>query len=254
MATDKDLMLPNETNRIFWHRNIGSEMKPAFGERRQLLVEGFPDSEEMRAESARLSGDRTVPNHPYPYEKSRPFFWRVTAGFEDLNGDGHMDMITHDGHQRKLTLYAQVPDQTGKLVLRRIGRLKLTDGRLIDDAIVGRKAHWTESFRCIDWNRDGLIDVMYSLAGPNNGKGSIFFLKNVGIRHQPVFALPEPVYCFGKPIYVTEHGPNPWFGDYDGDGNPDIVTCVEFSVYPYFSHAALMMKQAPQYRFGPLEQ
>ncbi len=35
--------------------------------------------------------------------------------------------------------------------------LRLTDGRPINDAIVNRRAHWTESFRAIDWNADGLF-------------------------------------------------------------------------------------------------
>jgi hypothetical protein len=33
-----------------------------------------------------------------------------------------------------------------------------------------------------------------------------------------------------------------------GDGKPDIVACVEWSVYPFYSHAALMMKKRPAYR------
>jgi hypothetical protein len=54
--------------------------------------------------------------------------------------------------------------------------------------------------------------------------------------------------CFGEPIRITNHGPHPWPGDFDGDGKPDIVACVEWSVYPFYSHAALMMKKRPTYR------
>ena len=34
------------------------------------------------------------------------------------------------------------------------------DGRLIDDSIVGREQHWTESFRAVDWNGDGKPDLV----------------------------------------------------------------------------------------------
>ena len=59
--------------------------------------------------------------------------------------------------------------------------------------------------------------------------------------------------CFGEPIRITNHGPNAWPGDFDGDGKPDLVTCVEWSVYPYYSHAALMMKQRPAFKIGKVE-
>jgi hypothetical protein len=38
-----DLMLPNETNRIFWYRNIGTRKGPRFGPRLQLICDGYPD-------------------------------------------------------------------------------------------------------------------------------------------------------------------------------------------------------------------
>jgi len=38
----------------------------------------------------------------------------------------------------------------------------------------------------------------------------------------------------------------------DGDGKPDILTCVEWSVYPFFSHNALEMKKRPAYKTSPV--
>ena len=245
-----DLVLPNETNRIFWYKNIGTRAEPRFGERRQIVCDGYADSADARAASAGLAADRRVPNSPYPYEKAQPFFWRTGAGFADFNGDGLMDLVTHDGFTRKLTLFAQYRDATGELRLRKHGPLKLADERLIDDSLVGRTRHWTEAFRCVDWDGDGLIDVVYSCAGSDPAKGSLFLLRNCGNRTEPVFEPPVPVLCFGEPIHVTAHGPHPWVGDYTGDGTPDIVTCVEWSVYPFYRHAALVMPERPRVEVG----
>jgi hypothetical protein len=239
-----DLLLPNETNRIFWYKNIGTRRQPKFGERRQIICDGYPDFPEKRAQSARRAA--ADPDNPYPLEEDQPFFWRTGAGFADWNGDGLPDLVTHDGHTRKLTLFVQYRDAEGKLRLRKDRVLKLADGRPIDDAVVGRPNHWTESFKCVDWDGDGLLDLIYTCAGLPS-QGSIFLLRNVGTKAEPKFADPVPLCCFGEPIKITSHGPHPWVGDLDGDGKPDILACVEWSVYPFYSHAALTMKERPAF-------
>jgi hypothetical protein len=164
-----------------------------------------------------------------------------------------MDMITHHGHTRKLTLFVQYRDDAEQLRLRKEGPLTLADGRLIDDTIVDRAKHWTESFRCVDWDGDGLIDIIYSCAGTEAAKGSIYLLRNCGTATDPVFEPPVTLCCFGDPIKVTSHGPHPAVADINGDGKPDILTCVEWSVYPFFSHAAIDMESRPEYELGPVE-
>jgi len=239
----KDLMLPNETNRIVRYRNTGTAQGPEFGPRQFLEVDGFPDSEELRAESGRLAEDANLPNYPYPYDDRSPFFWRTGAAFADWNDDGLMDFITHD-NTRKATLFAQYLDAEGRRRLRKHGHVRLADGRLIDDSIVGRPKHWTESFRAVDWDGDGLVDLVYSCAST----GKIYLLRNVGSRTEPVFDEPRELLCYGEPIAFTIHGPHPWAGDLNGDGKPDLLGCVEWSVYPFYCHAAIEMDEHPEYR------
>jgi len=246
----KDLVCPNETNRILWYRNAGTKKQPQFEQRRQILCDGYPDSPEARSLSNQRANDPKSNNGVYPTEEERPFMWRTGTAIADFNGDALMDLVTHDGLSRVATLFVQYRDQDGTLRLKKDGPLKLDDGRCIDDRIVNRRAHWTESFRAVDWNADGLQDIIYSVAGAMSGtkdNGSIYLLRNAGTKTSPVFSAPETMRCFGEPIRITSHGPHPWCGDFDGDGKPDLIPCVEWSVYPFYSHAALMMPERPTY-------
>jgi hypothetical protein len=239
-----DLMLANETNRIFWHRNIGTRKEPRFGAQRQVICDDFPDSHEKRARSALLADNPKTPQAPYPLEEDQPFYWRTGPAFADFNGDGLLDLVTADGHTRQATLFAQYRDDKGLLRLRKQGVMKLTDGRAIHHSLVDGSRGWTESFRAVDWDGDGLMDLVYSHAGQPSS-GSIQLLRNAGKPGAPVFHAPQPLRAFGKPINITAHGPHPWAGDLDGDGLPDLLACVEWSVYPFFSHNAIEMPQRP---------
>ena len=254
-----DLMLPNETNRIFWYRNIGTRAAPEFGPRHQILCDGFPDSPQKRAASAKRAKE-SITEHAsgkrYPAEKDRPFFWRTGAAFADFNGDGLIDMVTYDGADRVASLFVQYRDESGKRGLKKQGPLKMSDGKPV--GAFGHPGHWTKAFRAVDWDGDGLLDLILSSAGTwqSGGPGqyaigglpggsSIQLLRNVGTPTEPRFESPRPMRMYGAPIAMTHHGPHPWAGDLDGDGLPDLVACVEWSVYPFYSHNAIEISKRP---------
>ena len=94
-----------------------------------------------------------------------------------------------------------------------------------------------------------LTDLVYNCAG-SSGNSSIYLLRNAGTAEDPVFEPPRTFCCFGEPIKVTNHGPNAWPSDFDGDGKPDLLACVEWSVYPFYRHAALEMSARPEYELS----
>jgi len=226
-----DLIVPNETNRVYWFKNLGRRGHPVFGERQQILPDGFSDSAEKLERTRLLADDRKIPNHPYPFEKDIPFFWRTRIAIADYTGDGLEDLIALNG-VKNLVLYERYKDGDGEL--------KLRQGRPVGDE-KGRPIKQPHFFklRNVDWDGDGLMDIVatQNLFGPD--QRSLLLLRNVGTPRSPAFAPPVALRLWEKEIRYSSHGLQPSFIDYEGDGNLDFVGCNESGLFVLFRYAAL---------------
>jgi hypothetical protein len=227
-----DLIVPNETNRVFWFKNIGRQGRPKFGERRQILPDGFSDSAEKLERTRRLAEDWHVPNHPYPFEDDIPFFWRTRVAIADYTGDGLEDLIALDG-KKDLVLYERYKDNTAELRLRSGKQLHDETGAPI------RQPHYFK-LRNVDWDRDGRVDIVATQNLFGADQRSLLFLKNVGTPEWPVFAAPKALQLWGKDIRYSSHGLQPSFVDYEGDGNLDFIGCNESGFFILIRYAALI--------------
>ena len=226
-----DLIVPNETNRVFWFRNTGKKGHPAFGPRLQILPDGFKDSPARLEQTRKLAFDKTVKDHPYPTEPDIPFYWRTRLAIADYTGDGHKDIIAVNG-MKSLVLYEKYMKGPHFPALKHGKQLYYTDGTAIRDVRFIK-------LRNIDWDGDGLTDIVATQNLFSEDRRSLLFLKNAGTRHFPVFEKPVGLKFYGKNISFSWHGLQPSFLDWDGDGSMDFVGCTESGLFILFRNAAL---------------
>ena len=92
-----DLVLPTETNRIFWYGNIGTRSAPKFGPRHQILCDGFSDSTRNGPlrHSRPKSRQRNTPRASAICGERSTVLLAPGGGIANFNGDGLIDMVTH---------------------------------------------------------------------------------------------------------------------------------------------------------------
>lgn len=233
-----DLVVPNETNRILWYKNVGTRAAPEFGPQQEVICDDYPDSRERRNQTRLLTIDPDLSCYP---AEDWPFPWRCGAGFADFDGDGLTDMVTTSGvPPRAATLFSRYRDEEGRLRLRRDRVLRTVNGGTFS----------ASRYECVDWDGDGDIDIVTSVSTPKV-QDTIFLARNVGTNEGPIFEY-APLRCFGDQLYITRHGPKVGVADIDADGLPDLLASTEWSVYPFYCHAALSMKERPKVELGNL--
>ena len=248
-----DLMLPNITNRVFWYRNIGTRREPKFGPRRQVIVDGHPETPETLRATAKLLGAGTGKWNKRMLDPNSPFGWRARAGFGDFNGDGLMDMVHADGRTRNSSGYADVyalfvqyRDQHGRLRLRRDRVITHPDGK----PLKGPEAITSQAIPT-DWNNDGLLDLICHW-GPANTQCQPMFVRNIGTKNDPKFDHPKPLKFWGEPLFnLMKHGPYWAVHDFDSDGRLDLLAGCVYGNYAFYHRAATEMPARPTFSIGP---
>ncbi|MFO1023416.1 MAG: VCBS repeat-containing protein [Planctomycetales bacterium] len=150
-------------------------------------------------------------------------FAHFTATGGDLNGDELFDIVA--GTEKGDLIWFPNRGESGKPRFQGGDPLRDEEG-LMD-------AGWYAAPFVVDWNKDGLNDLLVGTAG-----NVILWWKNVGDKQQPKFQYAGYVQTEGKRLAVPEQpvaeDPNgifkrdyynqPWVGDVNGDGEVDVVT------------------------------
>ena len=150
--------------------------------------------------------------------------YRCTPGFADLNGDGLLDMVMMiaDGTRPALGalyLFSNLATATEP---------RLGTGRLLEHAD-GKpfRCHMRTQVTAVDWDRDGLLDLM--LSTENCGQRTncaVDLFRNVGTRTDPVFADRAPMNKLNAMI-EPHHEVKLCAVDMTGNGVEDLVTSTD---------------------------
>ncbi|MFP6766772.1 MAG: VCBS repeat-containing protein, partial [Planctomycetaceae bacterium] len=230
----------------------GTRTAPKFGPRRQVLVDGYPETQLTLKETARRLGAGTGKWDKRMLDPVSPFGWRARAGFGDFNGDGLVDMVHADGRTRHpggyadaYALFVQYRDGKGQLRLRRDRVITHPDGKPLKCP-----GYITSQAIPADWDQDGLLDLVCHW-GPTNTKCQPMFVRNIGTRTEPRFDHPRPLALWGRPLYnLMKHGPYWAVHDIDGDGRPDLLAGCAYGNYAFYRRTAMDMPSRPTFRIG----
>jgi len=238
-----DLVVANETNRVFWFRNGGTRERPAFGPRQQIEVEGLEDSAEKRARSLQLAlGDSA-----YPFQDDEAFWWRQKVSVVDWNGNGLPDLVAVDG-SGCYVLYERFRDAHGALKLRLGRRFTYQTGEPVTHDSLPRRVPGTDGIVVCDWKGRGVWDVLVGTCY------TVLYLENRGDNAAPVFAKPVRLRLWGKEIHHSRHGLKGHAVDWDGDGRLSWVAGSESGMFFLFRRAALDAEHPPRVKVGRAEE
>ncbi|HTF25267.1 MAG TPA: VCBS repeat-containing protein [Candidatus Limnocylindria bacterium] len=194
-----DIVFGEDYGHLFWFPNTGSISKANFTHYKMIFdAEGLPID----------AGMGSVP--------------LVT----DWDGDGRKDLLIGTHWNRVLFFKNERTNRERRYVYK--GFL-MVDGKPLELPVTplakGSEAIFTEDYypvlEAVDWDGDGDLDL---LAG-GYVTGRIYFYENVGrdAEGMPILKFRGPLEADGKPINVGEWCAAPCVGDFDGDGDLDLI-------------------------------
>ncbi len=147
----------------------------------------------------------------------------LTTAVGDFDGDGLFDLIA--GAEKGDLMW--FPNRG------EVGKPRFIGCRLLFDADGPLDTGWYGAPFLFDWDADGLPDLLVGTSG-----NVIVWWRNVGQRRAPALEyrgfvsadggrleVPEsPVAEDATGIFARDYYNQPWVGDWDGDGLPDILT------------------------------
>jgi hypothetical protein len=170
----------------------------------------------------------------------------------DLDGDGHVDLISgswpgeiflfRGGPKRTFAAPEMLKDKDGKIINPGGGMREQPDGSILitgnaefEETPEGTFVKYQDkrlkstaskpimltgcasAVHAFDWNGDGLIDLLVGDIG-----GNVYLIPNVGTPKAYAFGKPQPLLAGGKPLRVDGDA-GPFVADWDGDGRPDLL-------------------------------
>ncbi len=238
-----DVIVANETNRIFWFRNQGTREVPEFGCRQQIEVEAFEDSLEKRRRTYQL----TLGENAYPVQADEAFGWRQKPSVVDWNGNRLLDLVAVDG-EGFYCLYERFRDENDSILkLRKARRFRYEDGEPVTHDSIPREVSGTDGMVVCDWWSRGVWDILVATCY------AVFLLKNVTDNTNPIFARPVALRLWGEVIRHSRHGLTGHAVDWDGDGRLSWLAGSESGMYFLFRRSALDADAPPEVKIGRAE-
>jgi len=214
---DQDMVINDSVGRLRWIENLGSKQKAVWSRRIRVFYY-----------------ESKVVNIP----------WRVRPAIADFDGDGTQDIAVLDD---KGQLISYAIDQKHPSFFPKKTTYKDPDGKpvLVNKLTsITIKLSGRSHLEAVDFNHDGLIDIV---AGrPRNATlgGNYMFFENVGDRKNPVF---KSDYMRSRGMrfvqWVGSDGHDQWHeigicaSDFNGDGEVDFIAGAESGKLTYFENS-----------------